>query len=110
MKRSVKIVVVVLLVFVLTSAAFGTGIVLGYTGKGLNASAGPAVVETAYATNRLIIDDIPECLAVQAWTEDNIPMGVCHSLLPVIGVQFHPESFLTEPGELILEHFLEGRF
>jgi carboxyl-terminal processing protease len=53
MKRPVKIVVVVLAVFVLASGAFGAGIVLGYTGHALQASAGPGIVGKAHATGDL---------------------------------------------------------
>ncbi len=58
----------------------------------------------------LIVDQLPECLWVEASTADNIPMGLRHRDLPILGVQFHPESFLTEPGEQLLAHFLEGSF
>jgi anthranilate synthase/aminodeoxychorismate synthase-like glutamine amidotransferase len=58
----------------------------------------------------LVVDQIPACLEMEAWTEDAIPMGIRHVSHPIVGVQFHPESFMTEPGERILEHFLEGDF
>jgi len=79
-----------------------------HTGKGIYQNVNNPFEGARY--HSLIIDEIPGCLSVQSWTEENIPMGVSHSQLPVVGVQFHPESFLTEPGEIILEHFLEGRF
>jgi len=55
----------------------------------------------------LIVDRVPECLLVDAWTEERIPMGLRHAIYPVFGVQFHPESFLTESGDAILRAFLE---
>lgn len=58
----------------------------------------------------LIADKVPACFQVEAWTEDNITMGIRHQEYPLVGVQFHPESFLTESGEIILRHFLLGRF
>lgn len=58
----------------------------------------------------LIADRVPDCLRVEARTEGNIPMGIRHRKFPTVGVQFHPESFLTEPGDEILKNFLEGRF
>jgi len=58
----------------------------------------------------LVVDQIPASLALEAWTEDGIPMGIRHVSWPIVGVQFHPESFMTEPGDRILEHFLEGAF
>ncbi len=58
----------------------------------------------------LIVDRVPACLTLEAWTEDGVPMGVRHASHPIVGVQFHPESFLTGPGDRILEHFLAGSF
>ena len=58
-------------------------------------------------------DSLPDCLEVTAWTErdgtqDEI-MGVRHRELDVQGVQFHPESILTEHGHQMLKNFLDGR-
>lgn len=50
---------------------------------------------------------LPECLEVTAWTEDGEIMGVRHKTLAVEGVQFHPESILTEHGHDLLKNFLE---
>ena len=49
----------------------------------------------------------PEVLEVTAWTEDGEIMGVRHKTLPIEGVQFHPESILTEHGHAMLKNFLE---
>ena len=49
----------------------------------------------------------PPCLKVTAWTEDGEIMGVRHTSLPIQGVQFHPESILTEHGHTMLKNFLE---
>jgi len=51
---------------------------------------------------------LPGCLEVSAWTADGEIMGVRHRTLPVEGVQFHPESVLTEHGHALLKNFLEG--
>lgn len=51
---------------------------------------------------------LPECLEVTAWTDDGEIMGVRHKTLPIEGVQFHPESILTEHGHALLRNFLEG--
>jgi len=49
----------------------------------------------------------PQVLAVTAWTDDGEIMGVRHKELPIQGVQFHPESILTEHGHAMLKNFLE---
>ena len=50
---------------------------------------------------------IPECLAITAQTADGEIMGVRHKTLPIYGVQFHPESILSEHGHALLRNFLE---
>jgi len=50
---------------------------------------------------------LPSCLEVTAESEDGEIMGVRHRTLPVEGVQFHPESFLTEHGHALLKNFLK---
>ena len=52
---------------------------------------------------------LPACLQVTAWTDDGEIMGVRHTNLPIEGVQFHPESILTEHGHAMLKNFLDPR-
>ena len=69
---------------------------------------------TATRYHSLIVDkaSLPNCFEITAWTEhddgsmDEI-MGLRHKTLPIEGVQFHPESILTEHGHAILKNFLE---
>jgi len=65
---------------------------------------------TATRYHSLVIDkkSIPACLEVTAWTDDGEVMGVRHRDLPVEGVQFHPESILTEKGHELLANFLRA--
>ena len=52
-------------------------------------------------------ETMPDCLEVTAWTDDGEIMGVRHKELPIWGVQFHPESILTEHGHDLLANFLK---
>lgn len=63
---------------------------------------------TATRYHSLVVDDaLPACLQATAWSEDRHElMGVRHRTLPIEGVQFHPESFLTEHGHAMLRNFL----
>jgi len=63
---------------------------------------------TATRYHSLIIEraSCPECLEITAETDDGLIMGVRHKQFPIFGVQFHPESILTEGGKVILSNFL----
>ena len=51
---------------------------------------------------------LPAELSITAWTDDGEIMGVQHKTLPIHGVQFHPESILSEHGHAILKNFLDN--
>jgi len=63
---------------------------------------------TAVRYHSLVIDKstLPEVLKITAWSEDDEIMGVQHVEYPLFGVQFHPESVLSEEGMKLLENFL----
>ena len=64
-------------------------------------------VATRYHSLAVERDSLPDCLEVTAWTEDGEIMGLRHKSLAVEGVQFHPESILTEHGHALLKNFLD---
>ncbi|MFH1860493.1 MAG: aminodeoxychorismate/anthranilate synthase component II [bacterium] len=69
-------------------------------------------IENPFVATRyhsLVIDKttLPECLSITAWTEDGEIMGVRHKEYAVEGVQFHPESILTEAGKRLLRNFIK---
>ena len=65
---------------------------------------------TATRYHSLVVDrgSLPDLFQVSAWTDDGVIMGINHKELPLYGVQFHPESILTECGKDILKNFLES--
>lgn len=72
------------------------------------------MVATRYHSLVIARATLPECLEITAWTQDESGgmeeiMGVRHRSLDVEGVQFHPESILTEHGHALLKNFLERR-
>ena len=62
---------------------------------------------TRYHSLAIRRETLPACLEITAWTDDGEIMGVRHKTLAVEGVQFHPESILTESGHALLQNFLD---
>jgi anthranilate synthase/aminodeoxychorismate synthase-like glutamine amidotransferase len=62
---------------------------------------------TATRYHSLVVRDLPDVLELSAWTEDGVVMGIRHRSYAVEGVQFHPESILTDPGKDLLRNFLQ---
>ena len=54
-------------------------------------------------------ETLPDCLEVTAWTDDDEIMGLRHKEFAIEGVQFHPESILTEHGHALLKNFLQTK-
>ncbi|HRN80791.1 MAG TPA: aminodeoxychorismate/anthranilate synthase component II [Nitrosomonas europaea] len=79
-----------------------------HDGKGVFQGMPDPFVATRYHSLVIERSSIPDCLEISAWTEDGEIMGVRHRALPVEGVQFHPESVLSEHGHLLLDNFLHG--
>jgi anthranilate synthase/aminodeoxychorismate synthase-like glutamine amidotransferase len=61
---------------------------------------------TRYHSLMVDVATLPRCFSIDAWTHDQTIMGISHERFPLFGLQFHPESFLTQYGINILNHFL----
>ena len=77
-----------------------------HTGKGVFKGIPSPFTATRYHS-LIVAEPLPECLEVTAFTADGELMGVRHNTLPIHGVQFHPESILTEHGKELLANFLK---
>lgn len=75
-----------------------------HDGKGLFKDLPTPFRATRY--HSLVVEELPEELEATAFTEDGIVMAMQHKELPVYGVQFHPESIMTEHGKQLLQNFL----
>ncbi|UUZ72003.1 aminodeoxychorismate/anthranilate synthase component II [Polaromonas sp. P1(28)-8] len=83
--------------------------VITTTQQGVFAELPEQFVVNRYHSLAIEKSSCPDVLAVTAWTDDGEIMGVRHKELPIQGVQFHPESILTEHGHAMLKNFLEQR-
>jgi len=77
-----------------------------HDGRGVFADMPNPFEATRYHSLLIERDSLPACLEVSAETAEGEIMGVRHKSLPVEGVQFHPESVLTEQGRRILQNFV----
>ena len=77
-----------------------------HDGSGLFVGIPSPVTATRY--HSLIVEDIPDCLVVNARSDDGHVMGFRHERLPINSVQFHPESIATEHGHAMLKNFLNA--
>ena len=78
-----------------------------HDGKELFAGISSPFNATRYHSLVVERESLPDCLEITAWVENGEIMGLRHRTLPVWGVQFHPESILTEGGMQLLGNFLE---
>ncbi len=79
---------------------------ISHDGAGVFAGLPDPITATRYHSLVVDRDSVPGVLAVTAESEDGLVMGLRHRELPVEGVQFHPESILTESGHALLRNFL----
>ena len=80
-----------------------------HEGRGVFADLPQPFPATRYHSLIVRRDDLPDALEVTAWTTDGVIMGFRHRDLPVEGVQFHPESIMTEAGKDLLRNFLQQK-
>ena len=78
-----------------------------HDGKGLFKGLPEPLEGIRYHSLAIQPDSIPEELVVTAKTDSGVIMGVRHTRLPVEGIQFHPESIMTQAGKLLLQNFLD---
>lgn len=79
-----------------------------HVNKGVFRGLSNPLMATRYHSLAIRRESLPDCLEITAWTEDGEIMGVRHKELAVEGVQFHPESILTQQGHDLLKNFLTG--
>lgn len=83
--------------------------VIQTTQQGLFAGLPRSFTVNRYHSLALERASCPDVLEITAWAEDGEIMALRHKTLPIAGVQFHPESILTEHGHALLKNFLEQR-
>ncbi len=78
-----------------------------HNGKGVFKGVPSPFIVTRYHSLAIERESLPDCLEVTAWTEDGEIMGIRHKTFDIEGVQYHPESILSEYGHHQLKNFLE---
>jgi anthranilate synthase/aminodeoxychorismate synthase-like glutamine amidotransferase len=77
-----------------------------HDGEGIYSGIGDAIVAARYHSLTVKQKGLPGCLKVTARSDDGEIMGIRHREYPIEGVQFHPESIMTDYGKVILKNFL----
>ncbi len=85
----------------------GKSSLIHHDGQGVFAGLPNPFSAIRYHSLVVLRDGLPDCLEVTAWTDDGTIMGLRHRQYPVEGIQFHPESFMTEVGKDVLRNFLK---
>jgi anthranilate synthase/aminodeoxychorismate synthase-like glutamine amidotransferase len=85
----------------------GKSSLIHHTGQGVFAGMPEPFSAIRYHSLMVERQNLPECLEITAWTEDGTIMGMRHRKYQIEGVQFHPESFMTQGGKDILKNFLK---
>ncbi len=85
----------------------GKSSLIHHDGRGLFEGLPNPFPAIRYHSLAVMRDGLPDCLEVSAWTENGIIMGLRHRQYPIDGVQFHPESIMTEIGKDLLRNFID---
>jgi anthranilate synthase/aminodeoxychorismate synthase-like glutamine amidotransferase len=80
---------------------------ISHNNKGVFRGIKNPFIATRYHSLVIEKQTLPNCFDITAWTDDNEIMGIKHKELAVEGVQFHPESILSEHGHDLLKNFLD---
>jgi anthranilate synthase component 2 len=80
---------------------------IAHTGEGVFKGLPSPFTVIRYHSLAIERASLPDCLEVTAWTDDGEIMGVRHKQFDIEGVQFHPESILSEHGHALFKNFLE---
>ncbi len=90
------------------SVMHGKSSLIHHNGKGVFLGMPNPFSAIRYHSLMVYREGLPDCLEVTAWTEDGTIMGLKHKQYQVEGIQFHPESFMTENGMKLLENFIDN--
>ena len=86
----------------------GRAVQVEHDGRGLFRGLASPLALARYNSLTVLRDSVPSCLEVSAWSADGDVMGLRHRTRPVEGVQFHPESILSDEGAALFENFLRA--
>lgn len=89
-----------------TALMHGKTSMIHHDRKGIFGSLNTPFQATRYHSLVIDPDSLPDCLTVTAWTKDKEIMGIQHTEHQIFGVQFHPESIMTQQGHDLLKNFL----
>jgi len=87
----------------------GKSSLIYHDGRGLFKGLDNPFPAIRYHSLAVMSDSLPDCLEVSSRTANGIIMGLRHHRFPVEGIQFHPESIMTEAGKELLKNFLDYR-
>ncbi len=79
---------------------------INHLGQGLYENLPQRIEVARYHSLIVERESLPDCFQITSWTDDNLIMGIRHTDYPVEGIQFHPESILTQNGKTMLKNFL----